>query len=144
MKVEEFGERSLQLSGWDVHLTTYRLGDVYHCKADNVSPGAALARTSPPTGALVSPPAPLARGAPGFSGCLACLQAGLALCVSRERPGFQAGDAGLPLGFALRRTRFMPPVGIGKTNYGANHKEQKYSLHERVYGRARNKFGEMG
>jgi hypothetical protein len=46
MKVEEFGERSLQLSGWDVHLTTYRLGDVYHCKADNVSPGAALARTS--------------------------------------------------------------------------------------------------
>jgi len=46
MKVEEFGERSLQLGGWDVHLTTYRLGEVYHCKADNVSPGAALARTT--------------------------------------------------------------------------------------------------
>jgi hypothetical protein len=29
-----------------VHLTTYRLGEVYHCKADNVSPGAALARTT--------------------------------------------------------------------------------------------------
>ncbi len=46
MKVEEFEERSLQLSGRDVHLTTYRLGDIYHCKADNVSPGAALARTT--------------------------------------------------------------------------------------------------
>ena len=46
MKIEEFGERSLQLSGWDVHLTTYKLGDVYHCKADNASPGAALARTT--------------------------------------------------------------------------------------------------
>ena len=46
MRVEEFGERSLRLSGWDVHLTTYRLGDVWHCKADNVSPGAALARTT--------------------------------------------------------------------------------------------------
>jgi hypothetical protein len=32
--------------GWDVHLTTYRLGAVWHCKADNVSPGAALARTT--------------------------------------------------------------------------------------------------
>ena len=46
MRVEEFAERSLQLSGWDVHLTTYRLGEIYHCKADNVSPGAALARTT--------------------------------------------------------------------------------------------------
>ena len=46
MKVEEFSERSLQLSGWDVHLTTYKLGETWHCKADNSSPGAALARTS--------------------------------------------------------------------------------------------------
>jgi hypothetical protein len=29
-----------------VKLTSYKLGDVYHCKADNVSPGAALARTT--------------------------------------------------------------------------------------------------
>jgi len=49
MRVEEFGERTLQLAGWDVTLTTYRLGDVYHCKADNTSPGAALARTTGPT-----------------------------------------------------------------------------------------------
>ena len=27
MRVEEYGERSLQLAGWDVHLTTYKLGD---------------------------------------------------------------------------------------------------------------------
>ena len=46
MRVEEFAERSLELVGWDVHLTTYKLGEVYHCKADNVSPGAALARTT--------------------------------------------------------------------------------------------------
>jgi hypothetical protein len=46
MRVEEYGERSLQLAGWDVHLTTYRLGETYHCKADNVSPGAGLARTT--------------------------------------------------------------------------------------------------
>ena len=46
MKVQEFSERSLKLAGWDVHLTTYKLGDDYHCKADNVSPGAALARTT--------------------------------------------------------------------------------------------------
>jgi hypothetical protein len=46
MKVEEFGERSLQLSGWEVHLTTYKLGTIWHCKADNSSPGAALARTT--------------------------------------------------------------------------------------------------
>ena len=46
MRVEEFGERSLQIAGWDVNLTTYKLGGVYHCKADNVSPGAALARTT--------------------------------------------------------------------------------------------------
>jgi hypothetical protein len=45
-RVEEYAERKLELAGWDVQLTTYRLGEVYHCKADNVSPGAALARTS--------------------------------------------------------------------------------------------------
>ena len=46
MKAEEYSERNLQVAGWDVHLTTYRLGGTYHCKADNVSPGAGLARTT--------------------------------------------------------------------------------------------------
>jgi len=46
MKVEDHSERTLTVEGWDVRLTTHRLGETWHCKADNVSPGAALARTS--------------------------------------------------------------------------------------------------
>lgn len=46
MKVEEYSERQLELAGWPVNLATYKIGETYHCKADNVSPGAALARTT--------------------------------------------------------------------------------------------------
>jgi hypothetical protein len=46
MEVEEFQERKVEVRGWPVNLTSYRLGEVFHCKADNVSPGAALARTT--------------------------------------------------------------------------------------------------
>jgi hypothetical protein len=46
MKVEEYRERRVEVGGWPVNLTSYRLGDVFHAKADNVSPGAALARTT--------------------------------------------------------------------------------------------------
>jgi hypothetical protein len=46
MKAEEYQERKVEIAGWPVNLTSYRLGDVFHCKADNVSPGAALARTT--------------------------------------------------------------------------------------------------
>jgi hypothetical protein len=46
MKAEEYQERRVEILGWPVNLTSYRLGDVFHCKADNVSPGAALARTT--------------------------------------------------------------------------------------------------
>jgi hypothetical protein len=45
MKVEEHQERKLEIEGWPVHLTSYRIGEVFHCTADNVSPGANLART---------------------------------------------------------------------------------------------------
>jgi hypothetical protein len=45
MQAEEFQERKLELAGWPVNLTSYRLGEVWHAKADNVSPGAALCRT---------------------------------------------------------------------------------------------------
>jgi hypothetical protein len=45
VKVEEHQERKLEIEGWPVHLTSYRIGEVYHCTADNVSPGANLART---------------------------------------------------------------------------------------------------
>ena len=46
MKVEEYQERKVEVGGWPVNLTSYLLDGVYHCKADNVSPGAALARTT--------------------------------------------------------------------------------------------------
>jgi len=46
MKAEDYQERKLEVAGWPVNLTSYRLGAVYHAKADNVSPGAALARTT--------------------------------------------------------------------------------------------------
>ena len=46
MKVEEHQERQLEIAGWPVHLTSYRIGETFHCTADNVSPGANLARTS--------------------------------------------------------------------------------------------------
>jgi hypothetical protein len=44
MKPENYSERHVDVDGWEVHLTTYQLGDKFHCTADNVSPGANLAR----------------------------------------------------------------------------------------------------
>ena len=44
MKPEHFTERKVEVNGWQVNLTTYKLGEKWHVKADNVSPGAALAR----------------------------------------------------------------------------------------------------
>jgi hypothetical protein len=46
MKAEEFQERKLDVAGWQVNLTSYRIGAEWHCKADNVSPGAGLCRTT--------------------------------------------------------------------------------------------------
>lgn len=46
MNSEQFQERKIEIAGWPVNIASYRLGDVWHSKADNVSPGAALARAS--------------------------------------------------------------------------------------------------
>ena len=46
MNAEEYSERRVDVEPWQVKLASYKLGGVYHCKADNVSPGAALARTT--------------------------------------------------------------------------------------------------
>jgi len=46
MRAEDFSERTMEVAGWQCRLTSYRIGGTYHCKADNVSPGAALARTT--------------------------------------------------------------------------------------------------
>ena len=46
MKAEDYSERQEEVDGWPVNLTSYKLGEAYHTKADNVSPGAALARAA--------------------------------------------------------------------------------------------------
>jgi hypothetical protein len=46
MKVQNHTERKLEIGGWEVNLRSYQIGDVYHCKADNVSPGATIARST--------------------------------------------------------------------------------------------------
>ncbi|MGO4881491.1 MAG: hypothetical protein ACLP59_11785 [Bryobacteraceae bacterium] len=46
MNAEDYSERVVDIDPWKVKLTSYKLGDVYHSKADNVSPGAALARST--------------------------------------------------------------------------------------------------
>lgn len=44
MKPQNYSERKVEIEGWPVNITIYQLGDKWHAKADNVSPGAALAR----------------------------------------------------------------------------------------------------
>jgi hypothetical protein len=48
-ETQNFQERQLEVNGWQVRLTSYRVGDKYVCQADNVSPGACLARFSAAT-----------------------------------------------------------------------------------------------
>ena len=46
MKAEEFSVTELELAGWPVRITAYRIGETWHAKADNVSPGANIATAS--------------------------------------------------------------------------------------------------
>jgi hypothetical protein len=46
VKTEHYQERQLEVNGWPLRLTSYKLGDKYVVQADNVSPGAVLARFS--------------------------------------------------------------------------------------------------
>jgi len=46
MNAEEYRERRIEVAGWPVNLASYRLGAEWHSTADNVSPGAGLARTT--------------------------------------------------------------------------------------------------
>ncbi len=48
-QTNQFQERQIEIDGWPVRLTSYRVGDKYVCQADNVSPGASLARFSAAT-----------------------------------------------------------------------------------------------
>ncbi|HXI39508.1 MAG TPA: hypothetical protein VNH83_06000, partial [Bryobacteraceae bacterium] len=45
-KVEGYQERTINLHNWPVHVASYKLGGRFHAKADNVSPGANLARAT--------------------------------------------------------------------------------------------------
>ena len=44
-----YAERKIEIDGWPVRLTSYQIGSKYVCQADNVSPGACLARFSAST-----------------------------------------------------------------------------------------------
>ncbi len=46
MKAEDYSERKIELAGWPVNVASYRLGSEWHAKADDVSPGATLARAA--------------------------------------------------------------------------------------------------
>jgi hypothetical protein len=46
MKAEAYQERKVEVGGWQVNLASYKLGETWHSKADNVSPGASLSRTT--------------------------------------------------------------------------------------------------
>lgn len=49
MKAQEYRERKVEVAGWPVNLASYRLDNEWHSQADNVSPGAVLARATGPT-----------------------------------------------------------------------------------------------
>ena len=44
VNTHHYQEREIELNGWPVKLTSYQVGNKYVCQADNVSPGACLAR----------------------------------------------------------------------------------------------------
>jgi hypothetical protein len=45
MNPEDYRERCLELAGWPVRAVSYRLGESWFCKVDNVSPGAQISRS---------------------------------------------------------------------------------------------------
>ena len=46
---EEYEERKDTVEGWPVGIISFRLGDKWHCKIHNVSPGAVIERGNGPT-----------------------------------------------------------------------------------------------
>ena len=44
MKPVDYSRRRTELSGWQIEIETYRLGDVYHTTIYNADPGARFAR----------------------------------------------------------------------------------------------------
>ena len=46
MKPQDYEERKIEIEGWPLNITSYKLSDLFYCKIDNVSPGAWLARAT--------------------------------------------------------------------------------------------------
>lgn len=44
MKAEEYRVESKEVAGQQIKITTYRIGDLYHCHVANADPGATIAR----------------------------------------------------------------------------------------------------
>lgn len=44
MRPEHYEARVERVGEWSIRLTSYKLGNVYFCVADNVDPGAVIAR----------------------------------------------------------------------------------------------------
>jgi hypothetical protein len=49
LRAEDYRRRQHRLEGWEIGITSYKLGGRYCCEVDNVSPGARLARGEGPT-----------------------------------------------------------------------------------------------
>jgi hypothetical protein len=49
LRSEEFRETKQELDGWPINIVSYRVGSIYYCAIDNVSPGARFARAAGPT-----------------------------------------------------------------------------------------------
>ena len=46
MKAVDYAERTVEVAGWPLRVTSYRIGVRWHATAENVSPGAWFARTT--------------------------------------------------------------------------------------------------
>jgi hypothetical protein len=44
LRAEDHNREEIELGGWPAGVTTYRIGERWICKIDNVSPGAIVAR----------------------------------------------------------------------------------------------------
>ena len=44
MKSEQFSEEQQELNGVSIRITTYKIGDEFHCHVLNADPGATIAR----------------------------------------------------------------------------------------------------
>ena len=49
LKAEEYQSNIKEVAGYKINVTSYKIGDQFHCHIDNVSPGATIARSTAST-----------------------------------------------------------------------------------------------